>query len=56
MVSSESLKGKRVAILVADGFEEVELTKPRQALDDAGARTVVVSPAKGKVKGWKHTE
>jgi protease I len=55
-MSSENLKGKRVAILVADGFEEVELTKPRQALDEAGAETVVVSPAKGKVKGWKHVD
>jgi protease I len=56
MTSSENLEGKRVAILVADGFEEVELTKPRQALDEAGAETVLVSPAKGKVKGWKHGE
>jgi len=55
MPSSENLKGKKVAILVADGFEEVELTRPRKALDDAGAETVVVSPAKGMVKGWNHT-
>ena len=33
------LEGKKVAILVADGFEQVEMTKPRQALDDAGAET-----------------
>ncbi|PYJ85738.1 MAG: protease, partial [Verrucomicrobia bacterium] len=33
------LSGKKVAILAADGFEEVELTKPRKALDDAGAQT-----------------
>ena len=50
------LEGKRVAILVADGFEQVELTEPRKALDDAGAETCVVSPAEGKVKGWNHTE
>jgi protease I len=55
-MKSEDLKGKKVAILVADGFEEVELTKPRQALDDAGATTRVVSAAKGKVKGWDHTD
>ena len=48
------LKGKRVAILVADGFEQVELTEPRKALDEAGARTQIVSPAKGQVQGWKH--
>ena len=51
---NKDLKGKRVAILVADGFEEVELVEPRKALDLAGARTEVVSPAKGKVKGWDH--
>jgi len=45
-----------VAILVADGFEQVELTEPRKALDEAGARTEIVSPAEGQVKGWKHTE
>ncbi len=56
MANREDLKGKKVAILVADGFEEVELTEPRKALDDAGAETVVVSPAKGKVKGWNHTD
>jgi protease I len=32
------LDGKKVAILVADGFEQVEMTKPRAALDKAGAR------------------
>ena len=50
------LEGKRVAILVADGFEQVELTEPRKALDDAGAETHVVSPAEGRVRGWNHTE
>ncbi len=52
----ESLQGKKVAILVTDGFEQVELTEPRKALDQAGAKTEVVSPAKGQVKGWNHTE
>ena len=51
-----TLQGKKVAILVTDGFEQVELTKPRRALDEAGAQTQVVSPAKGKAKGWNHTE
>jgi len=46
------LNGKRVAILVADGFEQVELTKPREALDKAGAQTKIVSPAGEKVCGW----
>jgi protease I len=52
----ESLQGKKVAILVTDGFEQVELTEPRKALDQAGAKTEIVSPAKGQVKGWNHTE
>lgn len=53
---NEKLRGRTVAILVADGFEQVELTDPKAALEDAGARTRIVSPAKGRVKGWKHTE
>lgn len=51
-----NLRGKRVAILVTDGFEQSELIEPRKALDEAGAKTTVVSPANGKVKGWNHTE
>lgn len=50
------LQGKKVAILVDDGFEQVELLEPRKALDEAGAKTVVVSPKKDRVKGWNHTE
>jgi len=50
------LTGKRVAILVDDGFEQSELTSPKEALERAGAKPQVVSPKAGKVKGWKHTE
>lgn len=50
------LTGKRIAIVVTDGFEQTEMTEPRKALDDEGAKTVLVSPKDGKVKGWKHTE
>jgi len=53
---NQNLNAKRVAILVADGFEQVELTEPRKALDESGAQTEIVSPAHGKVKGWQHTE
>ena len=49
-----TLQGKKVAILVADGFEQVELTGPRQALHEAVAETRIVSPAKGHVQGWNH--
>jgi protease I len=60
-MADQSLRGKKVAILVADGFEQVELEKPRQALDDAGAETSIVSPKEGRtkddrVKGWNFTE
>lgn len=51
-----TLDGMKVAILAAEGFEQAELLEPRKALDDAGAQTQVVSPAKGEVQGWKHFE
>jgi len=49
-----SLKGKKVAILTENGFEEVELTSPKKALEDAGAEVEIVSPQKDKVKAWAH--
>jgi protease I len=48
----DTLKGKTIAILATDGFEQSELIKPKQALEDAGARTQVVSPKEDKIKGW----
>ncbi|HEX2566938.1 MAG TPA: type 1 glutamine amidotransferase domain-containing protein [Burkholderiales bacterium] len=48
------LNGKKVAILVAEGFEQSEMTGPRNALEEAGASTAIVSPAKGEVQGWNH--
>ena len=48
------LTGKKIAILAAEGFEQSELLEPRRALDEAGAVTRIVSPAKGEVQGWKH--
>ena len=50
------LQGKKVAILITDGFEQVEMTEPRKALQHEGAETVIVSPKDGKVKGWQHTD
>ena len=49
-----TIQGKRVAILVAEGFELSEMTGPKKALEEAGAKTSIVSPAKGEVEGWKH--
>lgn len=51
---AENLAGKMVAILVTDGFEQVELTEPKNALEHAGAIAHIVSPSSGKVQGWKH--
>ncbi len=56
MVMADRLDGCRVAILVTDGFEEVELTRPRQALDNAGARTSIVSPKDDTVRSWRFTD
>jgi protease I len=55
-MANEGLKGLKVAILVADGFEQVELVEPRKALDQAGAETRIVSPKGDRVRGWKHTD
>ena len=55
-MTDRNLQGKRVAILVTDGFEQSELVEPRKALDEAGATTLVVSPAGTKVKGWNHKD
>jgi protease I len=53
---ANEITGKRVAVLVADGFEQVELEKPIEALREAGAEALIVSPQTRKVKGWQHTE
>lgn len=51
---SQELEGINIAILVADGFEQVEMTKPHQAFNDAGASTHIISPMGEKVRGWNH--
>lgn len=53
---AQHLQGKTVALLVEHGFEQVELTSPREALEQAGAHTHIVSPQSPVVKGWQHTE
>ncbi|HMN67869.1 MAG TPA: type 1 glutamine amidotransferase domain-containing protein [Bdellovibrionales bacterium] len=52
-MTTQSLKGRKVAILATDGFEQSELEKPKKALEDAGAETKVVAPKDGKIKGWR---
>ena len=55
-VKEDELKGKRIAILVSDGFEQSEMVDPRKALDAAGAKTVLISLKPGQVRAWSHTE
>ncbi|MEO7149889.1 MAG: type 1 glutamine amidotransferase domain-containing protein [Rhodanobacteraceae bacterium] len=56
-MSQPSLNGRKVAILAADGFEQSELQKPKQLLEDAGASTFVIAPGDAaSIKGWKHTD
>ncbi len=47
------LSGKKIAILTEHGFEEVELTSPKQALEEAGATVHIISKQK-MVKAWDH--
>lgn len=55
-MAADTLNGLRVAILVTDGVEEVELTEPRKALEDAGADTKIVSPKRDKIQSWDFTD
>lgn len=50
----QELEGKNIAILVTNGFEQVEMVKPRQAFNDAGANTYLISPVGEQVQGWNH--
>lgn len=51
-----SLNNRKVAILTEEGFEQVELTSPKEALEAAGATVDVISPKSGKIKAWNHTD
>lgn len=55
-MASPTLSGLKVAVLATDGFEQSELTEPRNALDEAGADTEIISPKPGKIRGWKMKE
>ncbi|MEP6948851.1 MAG: type 1 glutamine amidotransferase domain-containing protein [Ginsengibacter sp.] len=48
------ISGKKVAILTENGFEEIELTRPKKAMENAGIEVDIVSPQKYKVKAWAH--
>ncbi len=51
---ADELKGRTVAVLATDGFEQVELTEPVKALQAAGAEVHVVAPKSGTIRGWNH--
>ena len=53
-MAEKKLSGKKVAILAADMFEQVELTEPRKAIEDAGATTEIVSLQEGEIQGFDH--
>lgn len=50
------LNGMRVAILSTDGFEQSELIDPRKALEQVGARCMVIAPKSGYIQGFQHDE
>jgi protease I len=51
-----NLSNKKVALLTEEGFEQVELTSPKEALEAAGATVHVISPKGDKIKAWNHTD
>jgi protease I len=55
-MAEKQLQGKRIAFLATDGVEQVELTEPWKAVEDAGAEPVLVSPKDGKIQGFQHLD
>jgi protease I len=53
---ADELRGKKIAALVDNGFEQSELLEPKKALEQAGAEVHIVSPQSSEVKGWQHTD
>ncbi len=56
MAANANVSGKKVAVLVTDGFEQVELTGPKKALEAAGAQVTILAPKSGSVQGFHHTD
>jgi protease I len=53
---AQQLRGKKIAILATDGFEQSELIEPQRALKNAGATVDVVSPESGSIRGWNKSD
>jgi protease I len=52
----QKLAGKKIAVLATNGFEQSELLRPKQALEQAGAKVDVISPESGPIRGWDHKQ
>jgi protease I len=55
-MQEKRLDGMRVAIIVTEDFEQVEMTEPRQTLEQAGAKTTLISPKQGQVRAMNHDD
>ncbi len=55
-MESKPLDGMKIAILITDGFEQVEMTEPKKALEKAGAITTILSSKSGRVQGFDHVD
>ncbi len=53
---TQALKNKKIAFLVTDGFEQVELTEPWKEIENAGATIDLISLKEGKIQGFHHDE
>lgn len=53
-MANTRLEGRRIAILATDGVAQSELTGPREALDQAGASTTLISPRGGTIRAYQH--
>lgn len=53
---TDLLRGKKIAILATNGFEQSELLEPKKALEEVGAIAIVISPEKNTIRGWQHDD
>jgi protease I len=51
---TDLLKGKRIAMIATDGFEQSELLEPRKALEAEGAQVEIIAPKSGDIQGMEH--
>lgn len=56
MIAQKDLSNVRVAVIATDGFEQVELTEPVEALQQANATVHIIAPEPGRIRGWNFTD